>query len=75
MAAGMVMVTAFNHQVSAAIGIAGCSTLLTGLSELGAVYAYTVIPSVIACSASSWHDHRDSNTPLSPGGVRAIALT
>ena len=33
------------------------------------------IPSVIACSASSGHDHRDSGNPVSRGGVQAIALT
>ena len=33
------------------------------------------IPSVIACSARSGHDHRDSGNPLSRGGVQAIALT
>ena len=33
------------------------------------------IPSVIACSARSGHDHRDSGKPLSRGGVQAIALT
>jgi MFS transporter, DHA2 family, multidrug resistance protein len=32
-----------NHQVSAAIGIAGCSTLLTGLSDLSAVHTYTAV--------------------------------
>jgi hypothetical protein len=32
------------------------------------------IPSLIACSASSAPDHRDSGTPLSRGGVQAIAL-
>ncbi|MBO0879071.1 MAG: DHA2 family efflux MFS transporter permease subunit [Mycobacterium sp.] len=32
-----------NHQISAAIGIAGCSTLLAGLTEFGVVYAYTVV--------------------------------
>ncbi|MBO0879780.1 MAG: hypothetical protein J2P17_05300, partial [Mycobacterium sp.] len=32
-----------NNQISAAIGIAGCSTLLAGLSELGVVYAYTAV--------------------------------
>ena len=33
------------------------------------------IPSLIACSASPAPDHRDSGTPLSRGGVQAIALT
>jgi hypothetical protein len=33
------------------------------------------IPSVIACSASSGHHHRDSGNPVSRGGVQAIALT
>ena len=33
------------------------------------------IPSVTACRASSGHDHRDSGSPLSLGGVQAIALT
>ena len=37
-----------NHQISAAIGIAGCSTLLAGLSELSVVYAYTVVFAVAA---------------------------
>jgi MFS transporter, DHA2 family, multidrug resistance protein len=37
-----------NHQVSAAIGIAGCSMLLASLSELGVTYAYTA---VLAASA------------------------
>ncbi|MBO0883664.1 MAG: DHA2 family efflux MFS transporter permease subunit [Mycobacterium sp.] len=32
-----------NHQIAGAIGIAGCSTLLAGLSELGVVYAYTIV--------------------------------
>jgi hypothetical protein len=37
-----------NHQISAAIGIAGCSILLAGLSELGAVHACTVVLAVSA---------------------------
>jgi MFS transporter, DHA2 family, multidrug resistance protein len=37
-----------NHEVSAAIGIAGCSALLAGLSELGVVYAYTVVLAISA---------------------------
>ncbi|MBO0881104.1 MAG: DHA2 family efflux MFS transporter permease subunit [Mycobacterium sp.] len=37
-----------NHQVAAAIGIAGCSTLLTGLSESGVVYAYTIVLAISA---------------------------
>jgi MFS transporter, DHA2 family, multidrug resistance protein len=37
-----------NHQIAAAIGIAGCSALLAGLSTLGAVHAYAA---VLAASA------------------------
>jgi hypothetical protein len=37
-----------NHQVFAAVGIAGCSTLLAGLSESGVRYAYTVVLAVAA---------------------------
>jgi MFS transporter, DHA2 family, multidrug resistance protein len=37
-----------NHHIAAAIGIAGCSTLLIGLSELGMVYAYTVVFAISA---------------------------
>jgi MFS family permease len=32
-----------NHQIAGAIGIAGCSTLLAGLSEWGVGYAYTAV--------------------------------
>jgi hypothetical protein len=38
-----------NHQIAAAIGFAGCSTLLAGLSGFGVVYAYTV---TLAASAA-----------------------
>jgi hypothetical protein len=37
-----------NHHVSAAIGIAGCSTLLAGLSELGVMYAHTIVLAISA---------------------------
>ncbi len=33
------------------------------------------IPSLTACRANSWHDHRDSGCPYSSGGLQATAFT
>lgn len=37
-----------NHQVAGAIGIAGCSMLLTGVSESGGAHSYTIVLAISA---------------------------
>jgi MFS transporter, DHA2 family, multidrug resistance protein len=37
-----------NHQIATAIGIAGCSMLLTSISDSGVVYAYAVVLAISA---------------------------